>query len=183
MLLDFNINKAIAAAAYVIQRNGGREGMFVLVKKLYWADRTALIDWGKSITGDSFASLSKGPIVSGIYDLLKNKGSQKNRIAWNDVIIRTGNTITLRKDPSNAALSEREIQVLDRAIRKIDSIEGPLYKWFHNNCPEWKNPHASSKPIDPSEILRKTGKSEEEIRITEEANYEVRMMSYLLNAR
>jgi uncharacterized phage-associated protein len=183
MLLDFDINKAIAAAAYIIQRKGGRESMFVLLKKLYWADRTALIDWGKSITGDSLASLNMGPVVSGIYDLLKNKGSQKNLILWNDVIHRNGNNVSLRKNANETLLSEREIETLDKAIKKIDSIKGPIYKWTHANCREWKNPRGSSIPIDPSEILRIAGKTEEEILFTEKANYEVRMMSYFLNGR
>jgi uncharacterized phage-associated protein len=88
MLLDFDINKAIAATAYLIEHEGGTGDMFILVKQLYYADRSALIRWGNSITGDSLASLKKGPIVSGIYDLLKGKGTEKYQIQWNDVIQR-----------------------------------------------------------------------------------------------
>ncbi|HEY6348326.1 MAG TPA: hypothetical protein VI636_02850 [Candidatus Angelobacter sp.] len=54
MFLDFDIDKAIAATAHVIEREGGNDDMFCLIKKLYFADRTALIQWGKSITGDKF---------------------------------------------------------------------------------------------------------------------------------
>jgi hypothetical protein len=52
MLLDFDIDKAIAATAYLIERGGGTADMLPLIKKLYIADRMALIQWGKSITGD-----------------------------------------------------------------------------------------------------------------------------------
>src|SRR6266700_7254557 len=86
MLLDFNLTKAIAATAFLIEREGGTGDLFYLVKELYYADRTALILWGKSITGDSLASMGKGPIVSGIYDLLKGRGDEQDQIEWNDVI-------------------------------------------------------------------------------------------------
>jgi hypothetical protein len=36
----------------LIEKEGGTENMFPLLKKLYYADRTALIEWGQSITGD-----------------------------------------------------------------------------------------------------------------------------------
>ena len=183
MLLDFDIEKATAAAAYIIECQGGEENMFVLIKKLYWADRSALIKWGKTITGDSFASMDKGPIVSTIYDLLKGKGSEKHLIQWNDVICRRENfKIILRKRSDKGMLSEREMEVLDDAEKTINDIRGSIPKWLHKNCPEWKNPHGSSIPIDPSQILRIAKKTEEEIRETEKANEEVRLINYLLGA-
>ena len=184
MLLEFDIKKAIAASAYLIECEGGAEDMFVLLKKLYYADRSALISWGKSITGDDLASLRSGPVVSGIYDLLKGKGTQKNLIQWNDVIQRRGNfKIVLRKQADRSALSEREIEVLDHARKTIDSIRGSISNWIHKNCPEWKDPGNSSIPIDPSTILRVAKKSESEIRQIEEANEEIRFLNYLLGAR
>jgi uncharacterized phage-associated protein len=184
MLLDFDIKKAIAAAAYLIQCEGGTEDMFYLVKELYYADRSALIKWGKPITGDSFASLEKGPIVSEIYDLLKGTGSEKNQIQWNDVISRGEEfKISLRKQPDMGVLSEIEIEVLDESRETIKSIRGSIPKWCHKNFPEWTDPGKSSVPIDPSTILRKAGKSEEEIRNTEQANDEIRLLHYILGTR
>src|SRR5581483_2461801 len=86
MLLDFDIDKAIASTAYLIDHQGGQGDMFYLIKQLYYADRTALIRWGESITGDSLASLKKGPIVSGIYDLLKGTAREDRQTAWDDFI-------------------------------------------------------------------------------------------------
>lgn len=184
MLLDFDIKKAIAAAAYLIERNGGTEDMFVLLKKLYYADRSALISWGRSITGDELASLEKGPVVSGIYDLLKGKGTEENLIQWNDVIERQEDfKIVLRKEANKGVLSEREIEVLENSRTTIDGIRGSISKWLHKQCPEWKDPGNSSAPIDPSTILRIAKKNEEEIRQIEEANEEIRFLHYLLGAR
>jgi Protein of unknown function (DUF4065) len=184
MLLDFNIDKAIAAAAYVIECQGGTEDMFTLVKKLYYADRSALIRWGNSITGDALASLPKGPIVSGIYNLMKGIGTEADLIRWNDVIQRQEPfTIVLRKHPDKGVLSQREKEVLEESRRTIAAIRGSIPKWLHKNCPEWKDPGTSSIPIDPSVILRLAKRSEEEIRQIEETNEELRFLNHLLGAR
>jgi hypothetical protein len=184
MLLDFNIDKAISAAGFLLERQGGSDDMFPLVKKLYYADRTALIQWGQSITGDKLASLEKGPIVSGIYDLLKGKGTEEHQIAWNNYIRRRQPyTIELRKVPDKGLLSKREKRVLEESRQTIAAIRGSIPKWLHKNCPEWSDPGHSSAPIDPSIILRRAKKSEEEIRRLEEANEEIRFLKYLMTAR
>lgn len=184
MLLDFDINKAIAATAYIIEREGGSADMLPLIKKLYLADRSALIAWGKSITGDKLASLEKGPIVSRIYNLLKEKGDEDYQILWNDVIERRSNyRIALRKTPSLGVLSEREKETLDHSNRTINSIRGSIPEWLHDNCPEWTDPGRSSIPIDPSTILRLAKKSEKEIQRLEEANDELRLLNHLLASR
>jgi hypothetical protein len=184
MLLDFHIDKAIAATAYLIERQGGADSMFYVLKKLYYADRTALIRWGAPITGDEFASLKKGPVVSGIYDLLKGKGTPQDLKTWNEVIDRRGNTIRLKKQADQGLLSEREKEVLDESRRTIEGIKSVLIStWLHEHCPEWEDPGDSSIPIDPSTILRKANKTEEEIRRIEHANEELRTLSRLLGTR
>src|SRR5271157_3955166 len=171
MLLDFDINKAVAAASYLVSQQGGKDSMFFLVKKLYYADRSALINWGNSITGDELSSLPSGPIVSRIYDLMKAKGTPQHLKLWNEAIKRQGNTISLNKDPGDGALSEREKEMLEKSRRTIDSIHGmTVSQWLHKNCPEWTDPGRSSSPIDPSQILRIAQKTEEEIRQLEHTN-------------
>jgi hypothetical protein len=184
MLLNFSIDKAISATAYMIEREGGTENMFPLLKKLYYADRTALIQWGQSITGDKLVSMEKGPVVSGIYNLMKGEGEERHQIKWEDAIHRTQPyTITIRKKPSYGVLSKREMEALDSARETINAIRGSIPKWLHRNCPEWSDPGKSSSTIDPSEILRLAKKTEEEIRHLEEANEELRLLTYLLQSR
>jgi hypothetical protein len=55
--LDFDIRKAIAAVAFLLKKQGGQLDMFLGLKTLYLADKMALIQWGKTITGDTFISL------------------------------------------------------------------------------------------------------------------------------
>ncbi|MFZ0914468.1 MAG: Panacea domain-containing protein [Candidatus Korobacteraceae bacterium] len=184
MLLNFDIDKAIAATAYIIERDGGRSDMFPLIKKIYLADRSALIKWGKSITGDSFAALEKGPIVSNIYNLMKQEGEESEQIQWDNVIQKKKPYwIVLRKCAESGVLSEQEKEVLEEARNTINAIRGSIPKWVHKNCPEWTDPGHSSTPIDPSTILRLANKSEEEIQRLEETNEELRFLSRLLATR
>jgi hypothetical protein len=181
MILDFNLDKSISATAYLLERRGGSDGMFLLLKRLYYADRTALIKWGNSITGDKLASMENGPVVSGIYDLLKGNGTKANLTRWEDFIERkSSNIVTLRRKPNFGLLSEREREALNHADRTIAQIKGKAADWLHENCPEWKNPGKSSTPIDPSIILRKAKKSEKEIQQLEEDNAEIRLLKSLL---
>ncbi|HEY6348320.1 MAG TPA: hypothetical protein VI636_02820 [Candidatus Angelobacter sp.] len=104
-----------------------------------------------------FASLAKGPIVSGIYNLMKGEGAEPDQIRWDDVIVRQEPfTITTRKPAHKGVLSEREKEVLDEAAQTIDEIRGSIPKWLHKYCPEWTDPGKSSVPIDPSTILQMT---------------------------
>jgi hypothetical protein len=184
MLLDFNTDKAIAATAYLIERDGGKDDIFPLIKKLYCADRSALIGWGNSITGSHLASLEKGPIVSTIYDLLKGIGKEEDQVRWNEIIERKPPyAVTVRKEPDKGVLSQREIEALENARLTINSIRGSIPDWCHKNFPEWTDPGQSSAPIDPSTILRLAQKSEEEIQHIEEENEEIRFINSVLGTR
>jgi uncharacterized phage-associated protein len=186
LVLNFNIKKAKAAAAYLIEREGGSQEMFFLIKMLYYADRLALIEWGNSITGDSFASLKKGPIVSEIYNFMKDSAARPNQslneIEWRESFGRTGNSISLLKDVDIDVLSEREIYVLEKARQTIRKIRGSVADWLHQNCPEWEDPQGSSIPIDPATILRIAGRSDEEINEIEQTNRQVQFLNLLIDA-
>lgn len=182
MLLNFDIQKAIAAAAYLIERQGGTEDMYTLLKKLYYADRIALTKWGKPITGDKLVSMDKGPIVSKIYDLLKDKGTEENLIAWKNVISREPEyRVVLRKKADFGVLSEREMEALEESRSKINKIRGSIGAWLVKNCPECEHPEGTSTPIDPAKILRIAGRTEEQIQEIEEENEEIRLLNYLLS--
>jgi uncharacterized phage-associated protein len=185
MIFDFDIEKAIAAVTFLIQREGGEVDMFLSVKMLYLADKQALVNWGKTITGDSFYSLPKGPILSEIYNLFKGRGRQENQTMWDSHFTElVKNTIRPLREGDVGLLSEREAEVLESARRRIHEIAPwTVARWLHDTCPEWKDPHGSSIPIDPSIILRNAGKTEEEIRLIEESNESVRIAKLLLSGQ
>ena len=173
MNFRLDLNKAIAATAYLIQKAEGRYDVFVLIKTLYYADRKGLVKYGRTITGDKFVSMDKGPVVSNIYDLIKGKqirGHPQALAQWRKFISeRESHLLRIKTMPEMGYLSVREMELLDEAFKTISEI--PAYwlaDWTHQVFPEWKDPTGSSLPIDPKKILRIEKKSEKEISEMEE---------------
>lgn len=185
MLFEFNIQKTIAAVAFLMKREGGEMDMFLALKMLYLADKEALINWGKPITGDSFVSLPKGPALSEIYDLFKGTARRDHQQEWNTFVSeKVNHSIHLLKPVDIDILSEREMEILESARKTINSFAPwEVAKWLHETCPEWKDPNGSSIPIDPNTILRAAGKTEEEIRLTEASNQAYNFALTILGGR
>src|SRR5580698_11365004 len=125
MRFQFNVDKAIAATAYVIQKGGGKFDVFALIKTLYVANRISLLKYGRSITGDKLASLDKGPVVSDTYNLIQKsrRAKPEHQQKWNQFISeRESHVLRLLKTPDLGCLSVREIAALDKAFSTISSI-------------------------------------------------------------
>jgi uncharacterized phage-associated protein len=73
MKLLFNEAKATQAAARLLKLRGGSMSYIKLMKLLYLADREALIRWGRPITTDRYVSMDNGPVLSRIYNLIRNE--------------------------------------------------------------------------------------------------------------
>jgi hypothetical protein len=172
MLFEFDIEKAIAAVAFLMQREGGELDMFLSLKMLYLADREALVKWGMTITGDSFVSMPNGPVLSEVYDLFRGSARPKNQREWDGFFSeKVNHKIHLKKQPEIELLSEREMEVLEEARNQLNSMAPwDVSDWIHKACPEWQDPHGSSLPIEPESILKIAGKSETEIREIEFEN-------------
>ncbi len=155
----------------ILARHHGTINYMVLIKLLYFADRQSLIETGQPITGDRMVSMPHGPVLSQIYEFI-SWGKPVFPRPWFEYISDAqGYDVSLAKTGwESDELSPYEIELLE----KIDGKYGHLNKWairdISHNLPEWQNPHGSSLPIDPADILRAAGKSDLEIeRITAEA--------------
>ena len=169
MRFPFDERKAAQAAAYLLKRHHGRLNYMKLIKLLYLADRKALLDLGNPITGDRMMSMPKGPVLSGILDLINWGRRRSETSVWLQYVSEPiGYDVTLAAEGISIdeldLLSESERQILD----EIDEEYGRVDKWslveLTHRLPEWHDPRGSSLPIDPAEILREEGRSEEEIR-------------------
>jgi len=135
-----------------------------LIKLLYLADRAALLKWGAPITKDRFVSMSHGPVVSNILDLITKK---INKPVWAEFISEPlgDDEIELRREAPTDRLSKAE----ENLLREIFTQFGHRNRWdIINNVmhklPEWKDPQGSSIPIKIREILEAGGEDEKEIR-------------------
>ncbi|MGO9338578.1 MAG: Panacea domain-containing protein [Terracidiphilus sp.] len=168
---SFDINKTVAALAFLARRPGAKLDMFLSIKRLYSADRQALASWGKTITGDRMVSMDKGPVLSTVYNLFKGIGTADHLRQWKLYFGETvHNTIQLQRPADIDLLSEEEIDALEAAQDEIGSVAPwDVADFLHNLYPEWEDPHGGMRNIDPATILRNEGRTEDEIRMIEES--------------
>lgn len=185
MQLEFDIQKTIAAVAFLTEQQGGQLDMFLGLKMLYLADKESLIRWGKTITGDSFVSMPKGPVLSEVYNLFKGIGPREHQREWDAVFSeRVNHSIHPLVSVGVGLLSEREMERLEEARKQINNFAPwEVARWLHDTCPEWQDPQGSSIPIDPDVILRNAGRTQEEIEIIEESNRTYNQTRSLLGIR
>jgi uncharacterized phage-associated protein len=181
MKFILNKKKAAQAAAYLISLNGGEMDLLLFIKLLYLADRTALVKAGYSITGDKMVSMDLGPVLSEIYDATKPKNQEKDAW-WYDYVSERHNNTTLsnvKGATQTDELSQFELNVLDEVFQKFGHMDPfKLSKWTHE-LPEYKDPKGGSLEIDPVDILKDAGRSEDEIRELIELSEEVAFLKSL----
>lgn len=168
----FDIDKTVAAAGYLTKRCGRKIDVFVLLKMMYAAERDALLNWHRPITGDSFASLPKGPILSRTYNLIKNEvlSTNSDMVKWSRHFSpRSGFEIKLIADPDFDFLSQRETDVLEKSAIEIAALikkHGRIYEVLHQQWPEWKDPQKFGKhsiPLTLKEVLSEIVEDESEV--------------------
>jgi hypothetical protein len=168
----FDIDKAVAAAAYVTRKKKRqRISIFELLKTMYAGEREALASWHRPITGDNFCSMPKGVVLSRTYNLIKGEvmGTNSDMVKWSHHFSeREGNFVRLISEPDYDYLSQREREALDKGaelIRSLIAKHGRIADALHDLWPEWKNPEGSGKgpvPLTPEEVLSQVVEDEDE---------------------
>lgn len=162
----FNERKAAQAAAFLLYRAGGELPLLKLLKLMYLAERESLRQYGDTITGDSFVSMNQGPVLSMTYEYI-NGGIQSAPDGWSSWISdRAEHNVALR-DPSRIrspeqdllALSDTDMECLDVVWKQFGHIDRwALVRYTHSSaCPEWEDPHGSSRPIPMGRLLKALG--------------------------
>lgn len=174
----FREDKAAQASALLIELSGGSMNYYVLLKILYLADRTALLNWGQPITFDDYVSMDHGPLPSTTYDLVRGTGAPANGKYWKEHITEPRHYhVALRASSDHDKLSDAEIDLLrDLHARYGHMTWRQLRMLCHDMLPEWRDPQGSSVPIEYQEILRAGGKPEAEIQAIMD---ELELMAYM----
>jgi uncharacterized phage-associated protein len=154
----FNLQKTLQAASVLLQEHHGRMEYIRLLKLLYITDRELLAETGRTLTGDRAVAMKNGPVLSGVYDMIKGKGLLAELVEWNSTICRDGYEVTLDKPASPTRLTKAETKKLREVCvryRETDSYE--LSELTHR-FDEWvksfdiTNP-TSCFPIDWESVL------------------------------
>ena len=174
--MDFE--KLVQVVAYVLKKYDGKLNYTKLIKLLYLADREALRETSVSITGSTYFSMDSGPVLSELYDFIRQNGNQRSQRIWNRFFTIENedqyNLILTTPDIPEGKLSDYDKEILDRIINKFfDFTYGQLIDYVHSNCPEWEDPRGTSTPIYPYKILKALGKTDDEINfiLEEERSY------------
>ncbi|MEP6590272.1 MAG: Panacea domain-containing protein [Gemmatimonadota bacterium] len=161
--LQFREDKATQASALFLKLGSGRMNIVKLIKLLYLADRTSLIQWGRPLTFDTFFSLKNGPICSSTLNLINDRTLSEAPRYWRQFISeRTENDVLLTQEPENDQLSAAEESLIKETYERFGSMtEWQLVEYTHR-LPEWQNPGSSRLPILLRDILVPEGYSETE---------------------
>ena len=126
--------KATQAVARLIQKSGGKIEYLRLAKLSYLADRESLIKRGIPITGGTYFSMKKGPVISEILNFVL----RRNAPGWKEMISpNRANMLTLEGEPSFDSLSPRELEILDAIVARHEQLStDELVQWCHDNCAE-----------------------------------------------
>lgn len=94
-----------------------------LAKIAYYSDKEHLFKYGRSIFGDRYIAMEKGPVPSGIYDIVKIARGDSN---IEDVTVKSfidvnesDNKIIPKKDFNLSLFSESEIKILLKHLKEV----------------------------------------------------------------
>jgi uncharacterized phage-associated protein len=141
-----------------------------LIKLLYYVDREALRIWGRPVSTDRYVSMTHGPVLSRVLNLITEGEEPGREGVWARHISEPiGNKeVKLLADPGSDELSRAE----EDLITSVFKAHGHKNRWrivdeIHE-LPEWKDPLGSAIPIDIIDILQALGKTAAEIAATED---------------
>jgi uncharacterized phage-associated protein len=180
MVIEFRFHpeKAVEAAAILLKLHGKPMKCLGLLKMLYIADRVALKFMEQPITGDHYVSMDYGPVLSGVYDLIKGQDVDHALSLWSKFISHRNDNhlVSLLADPGKEELCEEEEEIIQQVYNDFGHLD-PFHvaEWTYD-LPEWQNPHGLAIPISVEDILKNVGKSNEEI---QEIQQEARRETYL----
>ena len=175
-----NAEKLFQTVAFLLKKNGGKMDYYNLIKECYIADRRSIDAVGVPITGDSYVSMNRGPVLKGLYSFIK--GSNPDSVMhdkWNQYFSVEDHKISLADDSiSDSYLSKYDESVLSEVANQFYGYsyeDMKAYAHQDGRFPEWEPvAKGEEKPIPIQSVMRAVGISEQEITLllSEQQSYE-----------
>ncbi|KJV06263.1 hypothetical protein VZ94_12415 [Methylocucumis oryzae] len=161
-----NERKVTQMAAYFLHKRGGRMSHLKLMKLLYLADRESLRLYGLSMSGDCMVSMPHGPVLSMTLNLMDGDVESLPG-GWESFISAKENHELALKTELQAdtldELSKADTDVLETIWQQFGNLSRwQIRDYTHQHCPEWEDPHGSSKPIGFEKLFQALGRSSDE---------------------
>jgi len=158
----FDERRAVQACALLLQKAGGQSNYTRVLKLLYLADRRSLKETGQPITGARFVNMTHGPVLSEVYECIKE---DCNDGLWDRHIVTEGRyDIRLLMDPGDDELSDFDVDVLTELAEQYAQASYSMMINVVHELPEWIDPApAKVKSLSVADVLRALGDDEETI--------------------
>lgn len=162
-MLEFRFDeaKAVQAVACLLKTSRCRcMSVLKLMKLLYLADRESIAETGHPITGDRVVAMDFGPVLSSIYDLLKD--CDRHPAASKFVRKRMAYYVELVGDPGDGRLCPYEVEKLSELGGRFHDKDPFELVDLTHEFPEWaKNRReGTSTPIPVEDILEAVGRQD-----------------------
>ena len=144
---EFDHEKTVAAALYIVSKNLPELTMAKLFKLMYFSDKDHLVRFGRTITGDRYAAMKDGPVPSSLYDLFKEmRGtptSREARLLAQNIKIEPSTLQYPRLVASGTIdpmqLSVSDIASLDRVLFAYGQFSFLRLRALTHETPAWEN--------------------------------------------
>jgi len=154
---EFDPEKTVAAALYIVSKNLPELTMAKLFKLLYLSDKDHLVRYGRPITGDSYVAMKDGPVPSNLYDLFKEMRGEPSSPA---AILLSKN---IREENSKyqyprlvasgtidqTQLSVSDVAALDRILFEFGRLTFLRLRSLTHETPAWENARTDRKTESP----------------------------------
>lgn len=159
MSFHFHIRKAMQAIGVLLRfERSRRMNSMRLLKLLYIADRESLRETGRPITGGHVVAMKRGPVLSGVYDLIR--GQHLETPHWEQFVRKDRYEIELIGEVGVGELSRYEIGKLEEISKRYADCDEWDMVWLTHEFPEWRrnDPGNASRPIPLEHILEAVGR-------------------------
>ena len=141
-----------------------------ILKLLYIADREALRETGRPITGGPVVAMERGPVLEEVYDLIREQ--HRDMPLWSSFIRKDHYTVALVRDPDVGRLSRYEIQKLQEIAKRYEDFDEWDLSQLTHQFQEWQknDPGKSCKYIPLADLLEAVGQGDAAEQIAKEAH-------------
>ena len=155
----FEEKKATQMAAFFLKLHKKEMKYLGLLKLMYMADRKSLQEFDQPITGDVYISMTYGPVLSKVYDLIKNNKIAKGEYYWWKYIETNKKTYTVKllQDPGTGELCKAEKVIMQKVYNSCGNYDRFELAEKTHTFPEWRDPEREDQlaiPIDNYDLLK-----------------------------
>jgi uncharacterized phage-associated protein len=111
------------------------------VKLIFFADREHLFRFGRPIVGGCYVAMPHGPVSSELYDAIKTAPT-----AGRLLLERRGNGIVLTDAPSDDALSESDVEILDETDKTYGTLDAWRLRDMTHRLKAWRKNFRETQP-------------------------------------